>query len=90
MCIVLSSTISVGPETAMLREPMRTVVFEEQQDFQARPIVDAGSHYQLVRSYPQGNEGAAPSGFSTRNSSAHFIGILFRSHKVTFLMSKVT
>jgi len=29
-------------------------LFEEQQDFHVRPIVDAGSHHRLVKSYKQG------------------------------------
>ena len=35
--------------------PCELSVFQEQQDFHAWPIVDAGSHYRLqVKSYPQG------------------------------------
>ena len=34
--------------------PWELSVFEEQQGFHARPIVDVGSHYQLLKSYQQG------------------------------------
>ena len=35
-------------------DPCELSMFEEQPDFHARPIVDAGSHYRLVKSYQQG------------------------------------
>jgi len=34
--------------------PCELSVFEKQQDFHAPAIVDAGSHYSLVKSYRQG------------------------------------
>src|SRR6218665_340077 len=53
MFVVSSSTgsefHSVVPETAKLRGS----VLEEQQDFRAQPIVDAGIHCRLVKSYRQ-------------------------------------
>jgi len=57
MCVVLGSTgsefHSVGAETVNSVYPSELFVFEEQQDFHAQPIIDAGSHYRLVRSYQQ-------------------------------------
>jgi len=60
MCVglVLRSTgsefYSVGPETAKFCGPNKLSGLEEQQDLHVRPIVDAGSHYRLVKSHQQG------------------------------------
>jgi len=52
MSVVLSSTGSEfhSVETAKLVGPCELSVFEERQTFHAWPIVDAGSHYRLVKS----------------------------------------
>ena len=45
-------------------------LFEEQQDFHAWPIVDAGSHYQLVKSREEGMK------------EQHYVGTCRQEHQV--------
>src|SRR6218665_2644647 len=54
MCVVFNYTGSEFHDVGL--EPCELSELEEQQDFHARTILDAGSHYRLVKSYQQGTK----------------------------------
>src|SRR6218665_1934708 len=56
MCVVLpaASSIVLGQRLQSSVGPFELSVFEEQQDFHAWPIMDAGHYCQVVKSYRQG------------------------------------
>ena len=67
MCVVLSSNGSEPAASSIVLDqrlqssidPCELSVFEKQQDFHARPIVDAGSHYRHGEIISARYEGAA-------------------------------